>query len=479
MRRSLFALALFLSATALQANAPALPNRPEELPSPAPLKFAPPQIVRETLPNGMRVLMLPDHALPLARLCAIVKAGDLYEPADKLGVAGLTGAALVTGGTVKYPADKLQETLESLAAELETSIGKEYGEVSLDLLEKDLGTGLPIFADVLMHPAFDAGKVAVEKAKIEEELRRQDEEPWGVADREAAKVLYGKDSPWARTPTVKGVEALTREDCAAYHARFFRPGNIILAVSGDFESATMLKCLSSLFQDWPASPAVFPAVATAPVEDRAAVVVMDKSDLTQATVYIGQLSGRRGRGETFNQDRYAMDVLNFIVGGGGFTSILTREIRSNRGLAYTVASDYSFDTDRGTFFAFCQTGLPTVGEACGLMRDTLRGVLEKPPADKDVEVAKKSIVNEFVFNYQSPERIVLQAAIQEFYGYPADFMSSYPERVRRVTADDCLKVARKYIQPDKLTYFVLGPAQKLQEPMKAFGAVEVKPLPQP
>jgi zinc protease len=478
VRRHLL-IALLCGASLAAFGQAALPTRPEQLPKAAPLTFTPPQVLRESLPNGLTLLMLPDHSLPLVRLFAVVRAGSIYDPPDKVGLAEVSGAALETGGTQKFPADRMQETLEALAAQLQASVGEEYGQVSLDLLSKDLNTGLPIFADLLVHPACAQEKLAIEKARISEELKRQNEEPWLISDIETKKLLYGPASPWARTPKVQDVEKISREDVLAFHARYFTPSGTLIAAAGDFDPERLSREITELLGGWPARKVDLPPVAAAPAEDKPSVVVMDKPDLTQATLFVAELCGKRGRAEGFNQDRYAMDVMNFILGGGGFTSRLTKEIRSNRGLAYTVRSSYSFGTDRGTFAARCQTGVGTTAEACSVIRDTVKAMTEKPPSDEELALAKESLLNVFVFNYQNAGRIVLQSAIQDFYGFPADYMASYPERIGRVTADDCLKVAQKYLHPDRMTTVVLGPAQKLKEPMQSFGTVEVKALPEP
>ena len=479
MRRHVMAALLCAAAITALAQGAALPMRPEQLPRPVSLTFTPPQVIRETLPGGMTLLMLPDHTLPLVKLYALIKAGSIFDPPDKKGLAEIAGDALGMGGSTQYPADKLQETLEALAAQLQTSIGEEYGQVSLDLLSKDLPTGLPIFADLLMHPAFAEGKLALGKAKAIEDLKRQNDEPWLITEIETKKVLYGSDSPWAKTPQAKDIEKITREDVLAFHRRYFLPSNTTLAAAGDFDPNLLSQEVRKLLGGWPERKADFPPVVPAPTEDKPSVVIMDKPDLTQATVFVAELTGKRGRDETFNQDRYAMDVMNFILGGGGFTSRLTKEIRSNRGLAYSVGSHYSFSTDRGPFAARCQTGIGTVGEASALIRDALKTITEKPPSDEEVALAKESLINVFVFNYQNAGRIVYQSAVQDFYGFPKDYMATYPDRIRKITADDCLKVAQKYLHPEKMVYFVLGPAQKLKEPMQAFGPLEVKPLPEP
>ncbi|OYV67322.1 MAG: hypothetical protein B7Z74_09765, partial [Deltaproteobacteria bacterium 21-66-5] len=248
------------------------------------------------------------------------------------------------------------------------------------------------------------------------------------------------------------VGGLTREDCEAFHRRYFHPNDTILAVAGDFDPTVMTAELQRLFEGWKPEKEEYPPVAPAPERPAPGVLLMDKPDLTQTTVLVGELSGRRGRGAEFNRDVYAMDVMNFILGGGGFTSTLTREIRSSRGLAYTAGSMVSFGTDRGDFVAYCQTGVPTTAEVCGLMRKAVAEATAAPPSAQDLEIAKSSLLNKFVFNYQNSGQIVYRAALQEFFGYPEDYMATYGKRIRAVTADAAIealdRLEHEFTYPD-------------------------------
>jgi predicted Zn-dependent peptidase len=462
-------LALAAALVAVAALAPpaagappaGLPQNPAQLPPPASLSFSPPRLIRTELPDRMQLLMLPDHRLPLVKIYANVKVGSIYDPPGKVGVADLCGDTMETGGTARYPADEMAETLEAIAAELHVSIGQEYGEVSLNVLAKDLPVALPIFADLMREPAFDPRKLELERAKTIDDLRRQNESPWGTARREIRKVLYGPESPWARTPTTRGVQRIDRADLVACHRRYFHPNTTILAAAGDFDPARLEARLREAFRGWPPEAVPYPTVAPAPTQERARVVIMNRGDLTQATVLVGELGGRRGRGPTFNQDRYAMDVMNFILGGGGFISTLTREIRSQRGLAYAASSSYSFGTDRGAFMVAVQTNVATAGQVLDLIAQALREVTERPPGPAELAMAKRSLVNEFVFTFQNSGQIVQQAALMDFYGYPRDYLATYTQRIEQVTAADVLRVARKYVRPRELTAFLLGPAQPL------------------
>ncbi len=477
MRGTALGLALLLPS--LCAVSQGLPSRPEELPPSPPPAFSPPVPARATLSNGMRLILLPDHALPLVRLTACVQAGSVYDPEDRPGVALLTGESLKAGGTRRYPADAMLESLESMAAELTTEIGTEEGRVTLSVLAKDLPRALPVFADLLMHPAFAPEKVAVEKAKLIEGLRRVEEDPFGVSLREMKKRLYGAASPWARTARVADLEALGPADLAAFHARYFCPGGVILAASGDFDPKALERALAGAFAAWKPGRPGYPAVAPAPQGATPGVLLMDKPGLTQTTVLVGQLTAPRGTGAAFNRDTYAMDVANFYFGGGDFSSRLMREIRSNRGLAYGAGSTVNFGTSRGFLIAYTQTAPETTAQTLEVLRREFTRAAAEPPSGQELAGAKESLVNQFVFRYQNAGQIVSRAAVQEMEGYPADYLATYLERVKAVTAQDCRAVFAKYVKPAELTYFVLGPAGPLKEPLAAFGEVEVQKVPQP
>ena len=478
IRRALAPLALGASLL-LPAQESPLPTRPEQLPPRGALKFAPPALVPRTLPNGLRLILLEDHTLPLVHLKAIVRAGSIYDPADRVGTAQLAGACLAAAGTAGHSADALHETLESLAADLKSEGGAEETTVTLDLLSKDLGRGLPLFAEVLVRPAFEPAKVEVERTKMAEEIKRENDEPFQAADREFRKALYGADSPWARTPSLKGLSGIAREDLAAFHARLFRPGTTILAASGDFDAASLSGKLAELFAGWASGEVGLPAVAAAPEASPSGILLLDKPDLTQATVLVGELAGKRFEGGSLNPDRYPMEVLNNILGGAGFNSALMREIRSNRGLAYNAGSFFTFGADRGFFVAYSQTGVETVPQVVGLIREILTKAVNEPPAESQLALARDGLLNRFVFKYDRPSGVVDEAALLALRGFPADYLATYCDRVRAVSEKDALAVARKIIHPEKEKIVVLGPAKALIEPLKAFGPVTVVPLPEP
>jgi zinc protease len=474
------ALALLLAGIPmLLFSTEAKPVRPEQLPPRPLLKVAPPALVRKTLPNGLRLIFYEDHTVPLIHVQALVKAGGIYDPSGKVGLAKLTAASLSACGTKSHPSAALHETLESLAADLSSSCDSEFTTITLDLLSKDLERGLPLFSSVVMQPAFESEMVEVERSKLLETLKRQNEDLLDAAKRELKKRLYGDRSEWARTPTLKGVQGITKEDLAAFHARYFKPGAAILAVSGDFSPEQMVKRIEGLFGAWPKEAVLYPSIA--PVTDKTPpqVVIFDRPDLAQVEIFCGELTGRRFEGGKLNPDRYPLAVLSHMIGGAGFNSILMREIRSNRGLAYRVGSLYTFGTDRGVFGVYGDTGVESASQVVELMREVLAQAAKAPPQEKDIALIKDNLINQFAFEFDPTPKIVDKAATMEMQGFPEDYLTTYCDKLRAVAAVDLQETAKKYIHPASQTLVVIGPAKSLQEPLAKFGTVVVEPLPEP
>ena len=206
-------------------------QHPSELPPPEPLTFNPPQPEIVTLENGMVLYILEDNELPLFNVKAYIRTGTIYEPPDKVGLAGLTGRVMRTGGTPTRPGDQLDEELAFIAGSVEVGIGQSHGTASLSVLAKHIDTGLEIFADLLTNPTFPQDKIDLAKRRTAEGIRRRNDNPRAVASREFYKVIYGKDSPWGRHSTIETVQSITRNDMVAFHSKYFHPNNTILAVS--------------------------------------------------------------------------------------------------------------------------------------------------------------------------------------------------------------------------------------------------------
>lgn len=463
--KRLFLILLVLTlAGAVGANAVAAKGADPRTMTFPPLEFKIPKSERVQLKNGMVVYLLEDHELPIVNINAYVGTGDVYDPSDKVGLAGIVGATLRSGGTKNTPPEKLDRELEFMASSIESGIDADVGSVACSTLTKNLDRTLQLYAEVMMQPAFDPARVELARNQTLEAIRRQNDDPKGVADRELRKAIYD-GHPLGRIPTLKSVKAITRNDLVAFWDRYYYPKNVILAVAGDFDRKRLLSRLEELFGAWPNKATLFPKIPQ-PSEHPEAEVLLVQKDLNQSVIRMGHLGIEKS-----NPDLYALRVMDHIL-GGGFTSRLTQEIRSNRGLAYSV---FAFnDIGRrytGTFLAETETKTESTATVTALMESIISGMRKEEVTPQELALAKDSIINSFIFGFQRPESVVNQQARLEYYGYPPGYLENYRNNIAKVTARDVLRVARKYLHPDAMKIVIVGNSKKFDAALSEFGKV--------
>lgn len=427
----------------------------------------------DTLDNGMVLFMMEDHRLPVLNIRAMIRTGSIYEPAGKRGLADITGTVMRTGGTETLVPDSLNAELEYLAASVETWIGDESGGARLNCMSKDTDRGLTIFADVLMNPAFRQEKIDLEKDQIKESIRRRNDSPGSICSREFFHLLY-EDHPYGSILEWETVDAITRDDLVAFHDRYFAPNNVWLGITGDFDMEEMKAKIAEAFAGWKKEEIDFPQVADLEREFNPGVYLIDR-ELTQSNIRFGKLGV-----DQYNPDRFAIAVMNYILGGGSFTSRMTTEVRSNMGLAYSVGSSFSTGSkDLGSFYAYCQTKTETTHKAIAEMVRQIELIQDEKVTDDELNGAKDSYINRFVFNFTDPSSIVAQLMNLEYDNMPRDFYENYLDNVRSVTKDDVQRVARKYLDPANMTFLVVGDTENFDSPLDEFGEVNMLELKEP
>lgn len=431
-----------------------------------PLVFKVPTAERVVLDNGMVVYLLEDRELPLVSMQAYVGTGSVYEPAVKTGLAALTGRVLRGGGTERTSAEALDDELEFMASSIESGIGAEAGSAAMSCLAKNLDRTLDLFAQVLIMPKFREDRVVQAKNLMIEGIRRENDDPKNVADRELRKVIY-RGHPLGRFPTVETVGSISRDDLVAFHRRYFHPNNVILAVSGDFDRAEMLAKLGKAFGGWRRAEVSLPTVPEpVPVEQPSVLLVQRGID--QTVIRMGHLGIDKN-----NPDVYAITVMNSILGGNGFSSRLMAVIRAKEGLAYNVGSTFSpGQRFPATFEAETETKPSTTARAIGLMEGIIDDMTRTPVSDRELSLAKESIINSFIFAFTTPATVVARLARLEYYGYPDGYLENFRKNIARVTKEDVLRVARKYLHPDKMILVVVGDERKFDKPLATFGEVQ-------
>ncbi len=425
-----------------------------------------PEVQRLTLPNGMQLFVLEDHELPLINVSAMIRTGSIYEPADKIGLAGLAGTVMRTGGTTTKTGDQIDEQLEQIAAYVETGIGDSYGRASMSVLKEDVDTGLAILADVLMNPAFRQDKIDLAKISARSAIARRNDSPGGIAMREYAKLIYGADSIYARHTEYATIDNITRDDLVAFHRQYFHPNNTMMAVCGDFKSEEMIAKIKAAFHDWSKVEVTLSPVPEVKYEYRPTVNAVRKDDMNQGIIRLGHLGCLMN-----DPDYHALMVMNQIL-GGGFTSRLFKNVRSRQGLAYSVGGAYAADYDHpGMFVLSCQTKLKSTVHATEAILAEVKKMTQEEVTDEELALAKDSYLNSFVFNFASKGQIINRLMTYAYYGYPADFLQKTKESVEKVTKADVLRVAKAHLRPDKMQILVVGRPDDLDKPLSTLGEV--------
>ena len=419
-----------------------------------------------TLANGMQVFLMEDHELPLIQVNARIRTGSNFEPADKVGLAGLMGTVQRSGGTSRQTGDEIDDFLAARAASIETGIGGDSGSASMDCLKQDFDDVFKVFNDILRTPAFAQEKLDLAKVSANTGIARRNDNVGGIASREIARLVYGPDSPLARMTEYATIKAITRDDLIAWHKANYHPNRILLGVVGDFKAAEMRKKIEAMFGSWSKGPEQDKTPVAYREQPAPGYYFIEKSDINQANIVMAHLGI-----ETHNPDYFAAQVMNEVL-SGSFASRMFSNVRSKKGLAYSVygALGSSFNHP-GLFRAGLQTKLANTTRAIEAVRAEVVGMIENPATAEELKLAKDSILNSFIFNYDSKEKILSQQMTYTYYGLPSDYLEQYRANIEKVTAADVARVAKKYLHPDQLAILVVGKAAELDQPLTNLGKV--------
>lgn len=433
------------------ARIQAIPQRPEELTF-DPLSFEPPDAAeyRKTLPDGTAVYLAPSHEFPLIAVSLSLKGGASLDPVTLPGLAAMTSRLVREGGTMTVPSIKVDEQFDFMATEVSVSSGDISTTATMNSLASNFDESLTLFVDMLRNPAFETPRIQTAQARILEGLKQRNDDASSILSREWKRLLFGPDHFESSEPTDKTVQAIGPDQLRQMHARIFHPGNMIVSVSGDFEIDQMMEKLSKALEGWERGEvAPDPIAPTAVLEP--GLYHIPKS-IPQGKVALGSRSIVRD-----DPDAIAMLLLNDILGGGGFTSRIMQQVRSNEGLAYSARSSLAPRVSYpGEFRAGFESKNPTVALATKIVLDQIRRVREEPVTAEELETAKQSLIETFPRSFESKPQMLRVFVNDEWTHRPKDYWKTFRQRVSAVTVEDLQRVAKKHLDPEKMAILVVG-----------------------
>lgn len=460
------------SPLAAQAPTPAKPDRskPPVAGPVRPLKLPPVQHLR--LSNGLPVLLVELHEVPVVQVNAVVRAGAGTDPVDRPGLASLA-ADMLDEGAGSRSALQIADELDYLGADLENRAGWDETTVALHVPVKRFAAALPIFADVVLRPTFpDTELERVRKDRLTGLLQLHDE-PSEIASVALANALYGRGHRYG-TPTI-GTEAsvrrLSRADLAAFHQRAFRPGNAAIVVVGDTTPAVLAPQLEQAFGVWkdPGGGAAVSTVPAAPqVRDRG-VWIVDRPGSAQSEIQIGRVGPART-----TPDYFALTVMNTIL-GSSFTSRLMQNLREQHGYAYGAQSFFDFRLSTGPFLAAAAVQTDKTGPALSEFFKELDAI-RKTVTEAEIEKAKNYRALSFPSGVETTGDIASKLEDQFVYGLPDGWLGSYVANVGAVTLSDVKRVADQYIDPATVAVVVVGDRRKIEAEVRALKLGRVRIL---
>lgn len=476
-----------------------LSSRAQSVPSfqisahPRELKFSPlnyeppkPSQYRRVLSNGVVAYLVEDHDFPLVNVSAIVRTGEYLDPKGKEGLAAMTANQMRAGGTTRLGADAFDEEAAFLAANISSTMSGTQASANLNCLSKDLDRALELFSEMLRAPRFQEERIDLYKNQTIQALERRNDQTDAIQSREWARLMRGDSHFSTAWDTKASIDSISRQDLLDFHKQYYHPGNFLFAVSGDFDSQTIITKLERMLSDWPNSKAQVPPIPKPSHVLQPGVYMVNKPDVNQGRVSMGHPSTTRD-----NPDFYALSIMDDILGGGGFTSRIMSRVRSDEGLAYSAFSDYGFGIYYdGVFQAGFESKSPTCAQATDIVLEEIQRVRREKVSQEELETEVNYAVEVFPRYFATAAAVVGTFANDEYTHRKPDFWATYRERIRAVTAEDVLRVAQKYLMPEKMVILAVGNVDEMlkgnpDKPEHSFkklaanGEIRRIPLPDP
>ena len=434
-------------------------SKPPEL-GPPPRVALPPILTRE-LPNGLKLLIVEHHELPLADFVLLVGSGSTTDPASKTGVANLT-ATMLREGTTTRKSLEIADQIAYLGISLSPSSSWESSTLSLHTPTAQLDSALALFADVALRPSFPADEFErLRKNRLTDLLRLKDQGP-AIANLAFPAIIYGGAHPYgaATLGTEASVKALSVADLQSYYQTNFKPNNSTLIIVGDVNPAQIEQKINALFGGWQRGNVSQPTYADPPKAAATTVYLIDKPGAAQSSFRIGSVGMPRS-----TKDYFALSVMNTIL-GGSFTSRLMQNLRETRGYTYGASSRFDMRRNAGPFLASAEIVAAKTDSALLEFMKELNAIRQSVPAS-ELSRAKRFLQLQLPGNFETTQDIAFQLVPVALYGLPLDYYNNYVQNIEAITEADVARVAQQYINPGSLAVVIVGDRKSIEPTLKA------------
>ncbi|MCE5193853.1 MAG: insulinase family protein [Nitrospiraceae bacterium] len=411
-------------------------------------------VKKTVLDNGLTVLQSEKHNLPVVMVTMIIKTSILDESKEKAGLAHLT-AKLLDEGTKTKKASEIREEIEFIGSSLNASAGSDYITITLSVLKKDIEKGFELFSDIILNPVFPQEEINRKKDMIKGSLKREEEDPSFLASRAFNNAVFG-EHPYGRLVegSVETISAITKKDILKFHSDYFLPNNAILSVVGDLKQSDLDTLIKKYFDTWKSLQLPDKRINPMPEEKIQKVIKIEK-DVTQATIMLGHLCISRD-----NPDYYALSVMNYILGGGGFSSRLMQKVRDDMGLAYDIHSYFIPSKEKGAFQVTAQTKNESANIVVEEILKEIKKIKKDLVSDDELSDAKAYLTGSFPRRLETNRKIADFLAMIEFYNLGADYDNKYISSINAVTKEDVLRTAQKYLDSENFVLAVVADQKK-------------------
>ena len=427
-----------------------------------------PPIKKINLDNGLNLIVIEHHELPVVAFHLILKSGSACDPADKAGLANLT-AGLLRKGTETRTATQIAEEIDFVGGSLGAGSGLDATYATCQVLTKHFDVGLELLSDIVLNPTFKEDEIDRLRKQTLAAIKQQKDDPDNVAEEKFREFLFGAH-PYGRPSegTEETITAIDRGDIVDFFKKYYVPNNAILAVVGDVKPQEAIEKVKADFSAWRGAEVAPPGFVNPPATTGHQILLVDKPDLTQTYIRVGHLGIERK-----NPDYFGVKVMNYILGGGDFASRLMDEIRSNRGLTYHIYSSFDENKLRGAYSVGTFTQNDSTAPAINAIVEQMRKIRAEGVTDKELKETKSFYSGYFPLQFETPGQIAKQILNVELYDLGEDYIKNYRKNINAVTKEDVLRVAQRYLDPENLKLVVVGKADEVKSSLEPLGSLEV------